>query len=112
MIARTWHGIVPIEKADAYHAYLLRTGVPDSRATAGNVAVQVLRRNEGHRVHFLFISLWDSWEAIRTFAGDDVERARYYPEDAHYLVELEPTVTHYQVLEAPDADASRGRVAT
>jgi hypothetical protein len=51
--------------------------------------------------HFLFFSLWDSWEAIRAFAGEDVDRARYYPEDAEYLLELEPTVTHYEVLLAP-----------
>jgi hypothetical protein len=47
------------------------------------------------------MSLWDSLEAIRAFAGDDVERARYYPEDASYLLELEPTVAHYEVLVAP-----------
>src|SRR5256885_10813478 len=34
-----------------------------------------------------------------TFAGDDVERAHYYPEDRDYLLELEPTVTHYEVSE-------------
>ncbi len=37
--------------------------------------------------------------AIRRFAGDDVERARYYPEDRAYLLELEPGVAHYEVLE-------------
>ena len=101
MIARTWHGIVAQEQADAYHAYLLRTGVPDYQATPGNQGVYVLRRMEGTRAHFLLISLWDSLEAIRAFAGDDVERARYYPEDAAYLLEMEPTVTHYEVLAGP-----------
>jgi len=38
-------------------------------------------------------------DAIRIFAGEDVERAHYYPEDREYLLELEPTVTHYEVLE-------------
>ncbi len=103
MIARTWHGIVPREKADAYHEYLLRTGVPDYEATPGNRGVYVLRRLDGPRAHFLLISLWDSLEAIRAFAGGDVERARYYPEDDAYLVEKEPTVTHYEVLVAPEA---------
>jgi heme-degrading monooxygenase HmoA len=102
MIARTWHGVVPIEKADAYHAYLFRTGVPDLRATPGNLGVHVLRRGEATHAHFFMISWWASREAIRAFAGQDVERARYYPEDAAYLVELEPNVTHYDVLEDPD----------
>lgn len=101
MIARVWHGIVSGEQSDAYHAYLLRTGVSDLQATPGNRGVYVLRRVEGSHAHFLLMSLWDSLEAIRAFAGDDVERARYYPEDASYLQELEPTVTHYEVLTAP-----------
>jgi heme-degrading monooxygenase HmoA len=101
MIARTWHGIVLREQADAYRAYLLRTGVPDYKATPGNRGVYVLRRLEGPHAHFLLISVWDSLDAIRAFAGDDVERARYYPEDAAYLLEMEPTVTHYEVLASP-----------
>jgi hypothetical protein len=36
-------------------------------------------------------------DAIRGFAGDDVERAVYYPEDDRFLVEHEDTVTHWQV---------------
>jgi heme-degrading monooxygenase HmoA len=95
-----WHGVVPTARGDAYGAYLQSTGVADCRATAGNRSVQVLRRTVGDATHFVFISVWDSMEAIRRFAGDDVERARYYPEDRAYLVELEPTVLHYEVLES------------
>jgi heme-degrading monooxygenase HmoA len=101
MIARTWHGAVPAAKADAYHAYLLATGLPDYRATPGNRGVYVFRRLEGDVAHFLLTTFWDSLDSIRAFAGDDVERARYYPEDEAFLLELEPTVTHYEVLEAP-----------
>ncbi len=61
--------------------------------------MEVLRRTVGGETHFLFISFWDSMDAIRTFAGNDAERAHYYPEDRDYLLELEPTVTHYEVLE-------------
>ena len=97
MIARVWHGAVPAEKQAAYRAYLGRTGVPDSRGTPGNMGVTVLERREDGVAHFLFISLWDSEASIRRFAGEPLERARYYPEDAAYLLELEPTVTHYEV---------------
>lgn len=101
MIARTWHGRVRATDADAYHAYLQRTGVADLRATPGNRGVYVLRRIEGEEAHFVLMSLWDSRDAIRAFAGEDIERARYYPEDATYLLELEPTVTHYDVMTSP-----------
>jgi heme-degrading monooxygenase HmoA len=102
VIARTWHGIVPAGKADAYHQYLLETGVPDYRRTPGNRGVYVFRRMEGDTAHFLLLTLWDSLDAIRAFAGADVERAKYYPEDEAFLIALEPTVTHYEVLHTPD----------
>ena len=105
MIARTWHGWVPADKADDYHHYLLQTGVADIQATPGNRGVYVMRRTDGDRVRFVMISLWDSLESIRAFAGADEEKARYYPEDAAYLIELEPRVRHYEVLTAVTSEA-------
>jgi len=101
MIARTWHGAVPESKSDEYLEYLQKTGIPDSKTTEGNRGVFVLRRNEEGKTHFLFISLWDSVETIRKFAGEDIEKARYYPEDKNYLLELEPNVTHYEAAVHP-----------
>ena len=102
MIARAWHGRVPAEKADAYAEFLNRSGVPEYRATPGNRGVYVLRRIEGEVAHFLLITLWTSREAIRGFAGDDIERAKYYPEDRDFLLEFEPHVAHYEVLVPPE----------
>ncbi len=55
-------------------------------------------RIEGEVAHFTLISLWDSFDSIRKFAGDAIEVARYYPEDTAFLLELEPHVTHHEVL--------------
>jgi heme-degrading monooxygenase HmoA len=98
MIARLWHGRVPAARADAYYVYLQRTGLPDYRATPGNRGVLVLRRVDGEVAHFDLISLWDSLESIRQFAGENYEQARYYPEDDDYLLEREARVTHFDVL--------------
>ena len=98
MIARTWHGRVPTEKADAYYAYLRRTGLADYAATRGNRGVSVLRRTDGEVTHFLLLTLWESIEAIQAFAGPEYQLAQYYPEDDDYLLEREPFVTHYEVL--------------
>ncbi len=99
MIARIWHGMTPAAKAEAYAEFLNRKGLRDYRATPGFRGVYVLRRIQGERAHFLLISLWDSLDAIRKFAGPDAEKAYYYPEDMDYLLEFEPAVTHYEVLE-------------
>ena len=101
MIARAWHGVTAAEHAEVYLDYLNRTGVRDYRQTEGNRGVYVLRRIEGDRADFLLISLWDSYDAIRQFAGDDIEASHYYDEDTHYLLELEPRVVHYEVMAAP-----------
>ena len=111
MIARTWHGAVPADKADAYHAYLLRTGLADYGTTPGNRGVLPLRRLDGDLAHFLMVTLWDDLSAIRAFAGDDVLRARYYPEDDDFLVEREPFVTHDDVVLAPTWDDTSTGVA-
>ena len=103
MIARTWHGRVPLAKAAAYEAYLRETGLADYGRVPGNRGVYLLRRDEGDVTHFTTLTFWDSVDAIRAFAGADYERARYYPEDDAYLLEREPLVTHYTVVESGDA---------
>jgi hypothetical protein len=100
VIARTWHGRVPAAKAAAYYEYLLYTGLPDYRATPGNRGVLVQRRIEGDVAHFTLTTVWDSLASIKAFAGEDHEKARYYPEDDDYLLEREPYVTHAECLMA------------
>ena len=106
MIARTWHGAVPANRAAEYATYVRSTGVADLRATEGNQGVYVFRRLENGVAHFIVLSLWRSREDIRAFAGEDIKRARYYPEDESYLLELEPHVSHYEVLVQPEPAAA------
>lgn len=98
MIARIWHGVAPECEAEDYADYCLHTGVPDLRATAGNQGVYLLHNVRDGEAEFLMISLWDSFDAIRKFSGPEVERAHYYSRDEEFLNELEPTVSHYEVL--------------
>ncbi|MGA8904462.1 MAG: hypothetical protein WB661_05570 [Candidatus Bathyarchaeia archaeon] len=44
------------------------------------------------------MSLWESCDAIKKFAGPNLEKAVYYPEDKKFLLELEPNVVHYKIL--------------
>jgi heme-degrading monooxygenase HmoA len=98
MIARTWRGATKAEDADAYLEYLHRTGLAEYRKTEGNRGVLGLRRIVNDRAEFLLLSLWESEEAIRRFAGDDIEKAVFYPEDERFLVERDNHVSHYQVV--------------
>ena len=97
MIARAWRGVTSASDGDRYVRYLAETGVARCRATDGNRGVYVLRRDDGDRTEFLFISLWDSMDSIREFAGPEPEVAVFFPQDDEFLVEREETVTHYDV---------------
>jgi heme-degrading monooxygenase HmoA len=97
VIARLWHGRVLPGEADEYAAFLADRAIPDYRGVAGNLGVRILRRDAKDAVHFVTLSFWESEEAIRAFAGNDPLKAKYYPEDADYLLEFEPQVVHYTV---------------
>ncbi|MCI0706580.1 MAG: antibiotic biosynthesis monooxygenase [Ignavibacteriae bacterium] len=101
MIARMWRGRVPAAKADSYNEYLKKTGFADYQATPGNKGVLALRRIKGDEAEFLLITLWDSYESIKKFAGEDYEKARYYAEDKDFLLEFEEHVSHFEVLVKP-----------
>ena len=82
-----------------YADYLRAPGIKRYAETAGNRSVLMLRRDDGERSEFVMATLWESSEALRAFAGDEVDRAVFYPDDA-FLIERDLTATHYQVAEA------------
>ena len=100
MFARTWTGAVRHEDADAYADYMESTGVSGYRATPGNRGVWMLRRRTAEDTEFVMFTLWDSMDAIRAFAGEDPERAVFYPEDDRFLVRRDSRVRHYEVARA------------
>ena len=68
-------------------------------APAGNRGIYLLRRTEGDVTHFVTLTFWDSLDAIKAFAGDQYDRARYFPEDDAFLLERERDVVHYDADE-------------
>lgn len=98
MIARIWHGKTLDSLGDEYFEYIKKTGIKGIRSTEGNRGVYVLRRLENGEADFQLISLWDSLEAIKEFSGPEIEKAVYFPDDKKYLIELEPQVTHFEVI--------------
>ncbi len=99
MIARLWHGRTLVEKTTDYLAFLTERAVPDYSGVNGCLGVYLFHRIEGNVTHFQTLTFWSSEEEIRAFAGDEVLRAKYYPEDQEYLLEFEEQVLHYEVTE-------------
>jgi heme-degrading monooxygenase HmoA len=96
-IARMWEGRTSVAKADAYESYLEANGLPPLRSAAGNLGVQILRRNNPTAVEFIVISYWESRDAIKKMVGEDIERAYSLPRDPEFLLEPVTTVRHYLV---------------
>ena len=100
MIARRWHGRVPAAKADEYLKLTKDVGLADYHRTPGNIAAWCLHRHDGDVVHIETFTFWENEEAIRRFAGDELTKAKYYDFDPDFLLELEPEVVHFEVIEA------------
>ena len=98
MITRMWHGRVPTSKAQAYRKFLNERAIPDYQSVQGNISVHILERQEDDVTHFITLTFWKDLESIKAFAGEDVEAAKYYPEDKDFLLEFEATVVHYEVV--------------
>jgi len=95
-VVRMWRGVIRTEDRDVYVDYIERTGMREYRETPGNLDAWMLTRDLGDGLtEIMTVSRWESWEAIKGFAGEDIHRAVYYPEDDEYLVERDATVRHY-----------------
>jgi hypothetical protein len=97
MIARIWHGVVPASRGDEYLSLMRGIALPEYLATQGNRGAWCLQRTERELTHFEMLTFWDDVEAIKRFAGEEYEQAKYYDFDPKYLIEMEPLVRHYEV---------------
>jgi heme-degrading monooxygenase HmoA len=108
MIARAWTGRVRIEDVDAYVEYVDATGLAAMAAAPGNVLAHLLVRELGDEAEIVVYSVWESMDAVRGFAGEQPERAVYYPEDARYLTHAPEEVVHRQIRRSVGAAGSDG----
>lgn len=102
MIARIWRGATRREDAEEYAAYIERTGLAEYRTVPGNAGAWLIWREVGDYAEFIALSFWQSEEAIRGFAGEDISRAVFYPEDDRFLVRRDETAEHYHVVAGGD----------
>ena len=97
MIARIWHGRVPLEKSEEYLEKMRSIGLPDYERTPGNRGAYCLHCVDGNLAYFQMLTFWDDVDAIKRFAGEDYQRSRYYDFDDDFLIEKEPFVLHFEV---------------
>ncbi|MGH3389452.1 MAG: hypothetical protein ACRDOO_11315 [Actinomadura sp.] len=97
-LIRIWRDWTRRSDADAYEAYLRASGFATyTSSIEGNCGVYMIRRELGDNTEFCVISVWDSWEAVEIFAGDEPEEAMFFPEEERFLLG-DHTVTHYRIF--------------
>ncbi|HSL66384.1 MAG TPA: antibiotic biosynthesis monooxygenase [Gaiellaceae bacterium] len=104
MISRIWHGWTRPEEADEYERLLRAEILPGIRRVSGYRGATLLRRAAGDEVEFVTITVFDSIEAVRAFAGDDYEAAVVPPEARRLLRRFDERSAHYETLATVEGD--------
>jgi heme-degrading monooxygenase HmoA len=99
MIARIWHGWTTPENADNYET-LLKTEIfvgIEQKGVSGYRGIQLLRRPQVEEVEFVTIMWFESWEAVKAFAGDNFETAYVPPKARAILKRFDAQSQHYEL---------------
>jgi heme-degrading monooxygenase HmoA len=99
MIVREWRGRARRSQADAYPRHFRGRVISELREVPGFMGAQLSRRDVDGGVEFLVLTQWQSMDAIRGFAGTEVDKAVVEPGAAAALVEFDERVRHYEVVE-------------
>jgi heme-degrading monooxygenase HmoA len=98
MILRLWKGRARIDSADAYQQHVTTTVFPKLQALPEYVRGRVLRRTVDGQVEFLVMTEWVSLDAVRTFAGDALDRAVVDPAARAVLTTFDDHVEHFEIV--------------
>ncbi len=98
MITRIWHGRTSLQNADRYLQFLFHDGTKEYWQTKGIFSVKIWQQKTKDCCHFWTVTEWKNVECIKGFAGEDYEKAKYYPQDKGILLEFEEKVQHYETF--------------
>ncbi|MFZ5501011.1 MAG: antibiotic biosynthesis monooxygenase family protein [Candidatus Micrarchaeota archaeon] len=99
MIVRTWRGRAANSgNADAYARHLEKSVFPKLGQIPGHRGAYLLRRDSDGGLEILVLTMWESMDAVRAFAGDHPETAVVEPAARAVLAEYDTTVNHYEVV--------------
>jgi len=98
MISRLWHGWTTRENADAYERLLRAEVLPGIHRVRGFKGAELLRRDANREVEFVTITLFDSVEAVREFAGENYEVAVVPPDARKLLARFDARSAHYETV--------------
>jgi heme-degrading monooxygenase HmoA len=102
MIGRLFRGKTTAENAGAYENVLRTLVWPELEHIPGSRGGYALRRDVDDDVEFITLTLFDSLVAVKSFAGEDYEKAVISPEAAALFSSFEPNAVHYEIVIQPE----------
>ncbi len=104
MVGRLWHGWTTPENAEAYENLLMTEIFPGiaSKNVQGYRGIQLFRRPLADEVEFITIMWFDSWDAVKQFAGEDYEQSYVPPKAREVLARFDERSQHYEIREKLD----------
>ena len=105
MVGRIWHGWTKPENGDRYERLLKEEIFPGiaAKKVSGYRGIQLFRRAlDNEEVEFVTIMWFDSWEAVKRFAGEDHELAYVPPKAREVLARFDERSQHYEIKECLD----------
>jgi heme-degrading monooxygenase HmoA len=97
-IARIWQGRTKVEHLKEYEDFMKDRAIPDYKKTSGFTKLLFLKNVDSEFAYFKLITVWENLEVIKNFAGEDYEKAKYYPEDKNYLIDFPEKVMHFEIF--------------
>lgn len=101
MIARIWRGRASAQNAPLYHRHAMQRVFPSLTGIPGHRGALLLEHETGTQVEFLAVTLWESIESVKQFAGDDPEIAVVEPDARAVLSDFDEFARHYEVHGTP-----------
>jgi heme-degrading monooxygenase HmoA len=102
MIARFWSAQATPAQAPAYADHLRTHVLPTLSKVDGYVGAVPVERSTSDAVEIIVITWWQSLDAIRGFAGADLEKAVVADEAASLLTRFDHCVRHYEITVKDD----------
>jgi heme-degrading monooxygenase HmoA len=99
MITRMWRGWTAEANADAYERFLRSELFPEVAKLPGFLGARILRRPVEGEEEFVTLTMFESLDAVRAFAGEDYETPVIEPEAQRLLSRYEDRAVHYATVD-------------
>jgi len=94
-----WRARSTVDKSGEYVQHATEKVFPTLRAIEGHRGAYLLRRAVDGAIELVVLTLWESMEAVRKFAGKEPEKAVVEPEARAVLTSFDDSVTHFEIVD-------------